>query len=301
MQLLYLVFGENVQNHFQANFSILTFLRQGPQFLKRIVVVTDAPAFYQHLREVIAVLPIDAATLQDWQGEHKFFWRAKIKALEFVGQQHPDTPLMYLDTDTLLHGAFAELAQHLAAGTAFMHEAEGCLAALTSKTDRRMWQQVQGRRFGGVTITRQHQMWNAGVVAIPAQRQPEAIGRALAICDAMSAQQVTPRLIEQFALSVALAETYAMREARPYIGHYWSTKNEWNESIGTFLLESHLKQRTVAADVAALDDFDFQLNPVKKKTRNTQHRLNRLVGKLLPPRDVEFIAPTLPERPHSPK
>jgi hypothetical protein len=29
MQLLYLVFGTNIQNHFQAHFSILTFLRQG--------------------------------------------------------------------------------------------------------------------------------------------------------------------------------------------------------------------------------------------------------------------------------
>lgn len=295
MQLLYLVFGENVQNHFQANFSILTFLRQGPKFFKRIVVVTDAPAFYQHLRGVITVLPIDAATLQDWQGAYKFFWRAKIKALEFVGQQHPDAPLLYLDTDTLLHGSLAGLNQLLTAGTALMHEAEGCLAALTSKTDRRMWQQVQGRSFGGVTITRQHQMWNAGVVAIPAQRRQEAIGRALAICDAMSARQVTPRLIEQFALSVALSETYPMREARPYIGHYWSTKKEWNESIGTFLVESHLKQRNVAADIAALDTFDFQLNPVKKKIPNTRHRLNRLVGKLLPARDVEFITPEPPQ------
>ena len=289
MQLLYLVFGENVQNHFQANFSILTFLRQGSTLISRIVVVTDAPAFYQHLREVITVLPIDAATLQDWQGEYKFFWRAKIKALAFVGQQLPDAPLVYLDTDTLLHGPLAELHQRLAADTAFMHEAEGCLAALTSKTDRRMWQQVQGRSFGGITITRQHQMWNAGVVAIPARGQQAAIELALAICDGMSAQQVTPRLIEQFALSVALAETYSLQEARPYIGHYWSTKTEWNASIGTFLLESHLKQRTVAADISALDTFDFGLNPVKKKTRNTQHRLNHLVGKLLPPRDVEFI------------
>ena len=242
----------------------------------------------------MTILPIDAARLQDWQGEYKFFWRAKIKALEFVGAQHPDIPLVCLDTDTLLHDPLAELSQTLSAGTAFMHEPEGCLAALTSKTDRRMWQRVQGHYFGGVIITRQHQMWNTGVVAIPAQRQQEAIGLALAICDGMSARQVTPRLIEQFTLSVALSETYAMQEARPYIGHYWSTKKEWNESIGTFLLESHLKQRDIAADIAALEHFDFQLNPVKKKTPNTHHRVNRLLNKIMLPRDVEFIAPKRP-------
>ena len=291
MQLLYLVFGNNIQNHFQANFSILSFLRQGSQLLTGITVVTDAPDFYRHLAGAVTVHPIDASTLEEWQGEFRFFWRAKIKALELVARQQPEVPLLYLDTDTFLHGSLEKISQELAAGVAFMHEAEAPLATLTSKTERRMWQQINGRAFGGVTMHEQHQMWNAGVVAIPAARNLEAIALALRICDDLSAQQVTPRLIEQFALSVALSETYPMQEARPYIGHYWSTKEEWNASIGAFLLESHLKQRSVAAELEALGSFDYQNLPVKKITRNTQHRLTKLVGKLLPPRVVEFIPP----------
>ena len=293
MQLLYLVFGKNLQNHFQANFSILSFLRQGKGVLTGITVVTDAPDFYRQLGAAITVEAIDAATLQAWQGAHNFFWRAKIKAMEHVARQQPNAPLLYLDTDTFLHGPLPELAQLLAAGTALMHEAEGPLAQLPSKTERRMWEQVQGRAFGGISISAQHQMWNAGAVAVPAVSNLEAIALALRICDDMCEQQVTPRLIEQFALSVALAETYPMQEAKPYIGHYWSTKEEWNASISAFLLESHLKQRTLAAELEALADFDYQQLPVKKKTRNTQHRLNRLVSKLLPPREVEFITPPL--------
>ena len=291
MQLLYLVFGNNIQNHFQANFSILSFLRQGSGLLSGITVVTDAPDFYRHLAQSVTVQAIDAATLKEWQGEFNFFWRAKIKALEFVARQQPNAALLYLDTDTFLHGSLQQIGQELAAGTAFMHEAEAPLATLPSKTERRMWQQVKGQTFGGITIHEKHQMWNAGVVAIPAPRNLEAIALALRICDDLSAQQVTPRLIEQFALSVALAETYPMREARPYIGHYWSTKEEWNVSIGAFLLESHLKQRSTAAELEALGSFDYQTLPVKKIARNTQHRLNKLVGKLLPPREVEFISP----------
>ena len=293
MQLLYLVFGDNIQNHFQANFSILSFLRQDKDLLTGITVVTDAPDFYQHLASAVTVQAIDAATLNEWQGEFKFFWRAKIKALEHVARQQPDVPLLYLDTDTFLHGSLPQLSRELAAGTAFMHEAEAPLARLTSKTERRMWQQVNGRAFGGITVHDKHQMWNAGVVGIPAARNLEAIALALRICDELSAQQVTPRLIEQFALSVALAETYAMQEARPYIGHYWSTKDEWNASIGAFLLESHLKQRSVTDDLVALAAFDYQALPVKKITRNTQHRLHNLVRKLLPPRAVEFIPPVV--------
>lgn len=291
MQLLYLVFGKNVQVHFQTNFSILSFLRQGQGILTGITIVTDAPDFYQHLGPAVTVHAIDATILQEWQGEYKFFWRAKIKALELVAKQQPNIPLLYLDTDTFLHGSLRELSNKLAAGTAFMHEAEGSLATLTSKTERLMWQQVQGRPFGGVTIEQKHQMWNAGVVALPATRNLEAIALALRICDEMCALQVTSRLIEQFSLSVALTETYPMQEARPYIGHYWSTKEEWNASISIFLLESHLRQRTVAEELAALADFDFQQHPIKKKIRNTEHRLHRLVSKLLPPRSIEFIVP----------
>ncbi|GGF15607.1 hypothetical protein [Hymenobacter cavernae] len=291
MQLLYLVFGNNIQNHFQANFSILSFLRQKENLLTAITIVTDAPEFYQHLGPLVTTEVIAADTLLEWQGEYRFFWRAKIKALEYAAQRHPQAALLYLDTDTFLHGSLPQLAQALATGTAFMHEAEGALSSLPSKTERRMWQQVKGQTFGGVAMQEKLGMWNAGVVGIPAQRNLEAIALALRICDDLCAQQVTPRLIEQFALSVALEETYTLEEARPHIGHYWSTKTEWNGAISAFLLESHLKNRTLEADLAALSAFDYQQLPIKKKVRNTQNRLNNLVNKAFPPRQVEFIDP----------
>ncbi len=288
MQLLYLVFGTNIQNHFQAHFSILTFLRQGQGELV-ITVITDAPEFYRHLRAAIVVQVIDKATLRDWEGEFKFFWRVKIKALEQAARQHPELPLLYLDADTFLYGSLPAMRQQLAAGQALMHEQEGLLATLPSKTERRMWQQVQGKAFGGITMTPQHAMWNAGAVGVPAQRNHEAIALALNICDDLCRQQVTPRLIEQFALSVALAEVQGLHAARPYIGHYWSTKEQWNKVISHFLLTSHLQNRTLAQDLAALDEVDFTALPVKQRVRNTQSRLENLTRRLLPPRDVEYL------------
>jgi len=287
MNLLYLVFGANVRNHFQALFSILSFLRHGAE-LSGITVVTDAPEFYRHLGGHVTVLPIEAATLREWKGEFDFFWRIKIKALEYVAGQFPGQPILYLDSDTFLHGSFAELHAALAAGTAFMHEPEGALAALSSKTEKLMWRQTGGKTFGGVRLNEQHTMWNAGVVGIPAQGGPEAIALALAICDDLSRQGVTPRLIEQFALSVALQEQFTLRAARPYIGHYWSNKDEWNEAISTFLLESSLKSRTVEEEVAALATFDFRIVPVKKTLKNTRWRLVHLVDRLFPPRETVY-------------
>ncbi|SNR71154.1 MULTISPECIES: hypothetical protein [Hymenobacter] len=289
MNLLYLVFGENVRIHFQAHFSILTFLRHRPAGLGTITVVTDAPDFYRHLADHVTVLPVSAATLQAWRGEFDFFWRIKIKALEHVAALYPGVPLLYLDSDTFLHGSFTDLHKGLAAGYAYMHEPEGALAALGSKTEKRMWQQIGRKTFGGITLHERHQMWNAGVVGIPAQGGPEAIALALRICDDLSRAGVTPRLIEQFALALALQERFELRPARPFIGHYWSNKEEWNEAIASFLLESSLKGRSVTEDVAAVAHFNFQAVPVVKKLKNTRWRLVRLVDRLFPPRQVRYV------------
>lgn len=288
MQLLYLVFGTNIQNHFQAHFSMLTFLRQGQGELL-ITVITDAPEFYRHLGAAITVQVVDQATLREWEGEFKFFWRVKIKALEQAARQHPELPVLYLDADTFLYGSLPALRQQLAAGQALMHEPEGLLSALPSKTERRMWQQVQGKTYGSVVITPQHAMWNAGAVGVPAHRNHEAIALALRICDELCRQQVTPRLIEQFALSVALAEVQGLHAAGPYIGHYWSTKETWNKLISHFLLTSHLQNRSLAQDLAALNAIDFTALPIKQRVRNTQSRLENLTRRLLPPRDIEYL------------
>jgi hypothetical protein len=290
MHLIYLVFGTNVRNHFQANFSMLSFLRQ-PALLDGITVVTDAPDFYQHLAGHVGIMPIDEVKLREWKGEFDFFWRVKIKALEEVARQRPGVALLYLDSDTFLHGSLPELQARLAHGEAFMHEHEGALSGLQSKTDKRMWAQVGHKTFGGVRLHERHGMWNAGVVGIPAEKTAQAIALALNICDDFSREQVTPRLIEQFALSVALEETYPLRAARPYIGHYWSTKDEWNEHIAAFLLESHLQKRTVAEELAALAHFNFRVAPVKKMLKNTRWRLHHLVDRIFPPKEVVYAGP----------
>ena len=88
---------------------------------------------------------------------------------------------------------------------------------------------------------------------------------------------------------MALAETGPLEAAAPHIGHYWSTKTEWNAAISAFLLESHLQERTVAEEVAALADFDYRALPVKHRVRSTQGRLEKLVGRLFPPREVTYI------------
>ncbi|MGI4869782.1 MAG: hypothetical protein ACRYFX_01245 [Janthinobacterium lividum] len=287
MQLVYLVFGPNAANHTQAYFSILTFLRQ-PDALSGITVVTDRPDFYARLAGRVQVLPVDAALLREWEGPHQFFWRVKIKALEVVAQAHPGQSLLYLDSDTFLGGDARQLTQALAANTALMHEPEGTLAALPSKTEQLMWRQLRGQPWEGITLTGQEVMWNAGVVGVPAARAPEAIGLALRLCDAWCAAGVTRRLIEQLALSLALAHAGPLAAAQACIGHYWSAKPEWNQPIAAFLLASLLQARPIEAEVAALAGFDFQAQPVKQRVKSTRGRVEALAQRLFPNQQQVF-------------
>jgi hypothetical protein len=287
MQLVYLVFGPNEANHTQAYFSILTFLRQAAA-LTGITVVTDRPDFYARLAGRVQLLPVDATLLREWEGPHRFFWRLKIKALEAVAAACPGQSLLYLDSDTFLGGSAAALTQALAANTALMHEPEGELASLSSKTERLMWQQLRGQAWASITLTGRHLMWNAGAVGIPAARATPAIGLALALCDAWCAAGVTRRLIEQLALSVALAETGPLAAASASIGHYWSAKPEWNQPIAAFLLASFLQVRSIEAEVAALASFDFKAQPIKQRVKSTRGRLENLALKLFPNQEQTY-------------
>ena len=287
MHLVYLVFGPNAANHTQAYFSILTFLRQ-PAALEGITVVTDRPDFYARLDPRVRLLPVDAALLREWEGPHQFFWRVKIKALEAVAAACPGQALLYLDSDTFLGGQAANLTQALTTNVALMHEPEGQLAALPSKTERLMWQQLQHRTWENIKLTGSTLMWNAGAVGIPAGRATVAIALALRLCDAWCAAGVTRRLIEQLALSVALAETGPLAAANASIGHYWSTKPEWNRPIAAFLLASFLQNRPVEEEVVALAGFDFGAQPVKQRVKATRGRLESLAERLFPNQQQQF-------------
>jgi hypothetical protein len=286
MNILYLVFGENQQNHAQAYFSICSFLGQMDAH-DRVYVMTDAPDFYERLSGKIEVLIINIAQLDDWQGKHQFFWRAKIKAIEHICRLHPDESVLYLDTDTFLYSDLNSLKSDLK--NPVMHLNEGALSELKSKTEKLMWKQIGGKVFGGVQIQSHHAMWNAGAVGIPAHKSLKICQLALDICDDMLVANVTRRLIEQFALAVALSENGDMKATEKYIGHYWSNKEEWSVAIQRFIINSSLKNNSLEADIEDIRQFDFSKIAILKRIPNTHRRLKKVVEKLFPSVDKGFV------------
>lgn len=286
MNLLYLVFGNEFKNHLQAHFSICSFLTQG-KAIDSINVLTDKPEFYRSLANSINITEVNQATLQEWKGKHDFFWRVKIKAIELIGNTYPGKPVLYIDSDTFLFQPVTTIAAGVQQGRAYMHELENALSEARSKTEKRMWRQVSGKQFGGVTITEKHAMWNAGVVLSPNTRQEMAL--ALSICDDMCEAGVTRRLIEQYAISVSLSELYDLQEAKDSIAHYWSNKEEWNLFISYFFAETQFRVLTREEVIARFSQLDLKQIPVTKKLRNTSIRLQRLVERMYPPRETKFI------------
>lgn len=288
MHLLYITFGEGINHHLQAAFSIYSFLVQ-KEDISSINVVTDAPEFYAHFQAPIRIIRVDAQTLQDWKGEHDFFWRIKIKAIEMVCGLYAGSPVMYLDTDTFCNTHIRPVRDKLLQGMAFMHEREGPLSKAKSKTEKKMWRQVKQNAFGGAAILDTDCMWNAGIVAFPNNRNKEECALALKICDEMCARGVTRRLIEQFALSVSLQRVYGLEEAGSCIGHYWSNKEEWNHEIGQFFSACYLKAYPEEKRIALMKAFDFRKLPVRKKIKTTRKRIEHFAAKAFPAKQVRFV------------
>jgi hypothetical protein len=287
MNIVYLVFGENLLNYQQAIFSIFTILSHGKEDA-RIVIVTDSPQHFNVIKDRVRFVEIDSALLETWKGDFGYFWRVKIKALELVAKRFPDTAMLYLDSDTFVFEPLTSLKENLKNGVNVMHTNEGPLNTFTTKTLRKMWRTLQGRTYAGVTITAETCMWNAGVLGI-AKENLSNIATALTICDTMCAEKNGSWLIEQFSFSLALGSTSKRIAAEHAIGHYWGNKLEWNTHITNFFLGAFLQNLSVDEQIAAIGKLNHEQIPIILKSSSTRLKLEKLLKSQFPDKKPIFI------------
>ena len=287
MTILYLTFGEKTEFHVQAYLSMLSFRRQMTDG-DRIVMVTTAPQMYRHTQEWSEVITIDERQIEAWQGEYHFFWRAKIKAIEYVSQLYPDDDILYLDCDTILFGDINDLKHPLAEGRGLMDENEGHPSGMKTKT-LRMWKTIAGRTYDGITLGSQHNMYRAGVVGIPHKKAPEVLATALALCDGMLADEAERIVIEQYSLSVALFERVGLQETFPVIAHYWASKDYWIKAGMELMARVLLTGASAEEEMRLYEAIDFSHLPIYVYKSNTARRLRGLVGKAFPDCDFRYI------------
>ena len=238
---LFFAFGANFTNHSMAYFSILTLKKFAPAN-SHYVMYTDRPDFYQYLSPIMETRLLDEKTLKDWHGPHNFVWRVKIMAM-LDSAQKDIGHLVYLDTDTFALESLAPMIAKLESGSNMMHERESLLCEDKAKNKMLMWKQTQNKSFGGMKITNETAMWNAGVIAINSNDKLELITKALKSTDEMCEQQVERWLIEQLSVSLALASSNKLIPADPWIAHYWGNKEGMLRNIQIFL--SQLLQQAI--------------------------------------------------------
>lgn len=275
MNIVYLVFGDKMDNYQQVYFSIYTALARKSND-DRIIVVAEDESLFNSFGDNIEVLPINKNVIQDWEGKHQFFWRVKIKALQLVAERYPNAPILYLDGDTFFYQNFDALREALKSGQNFMHLEEGKLSQLSSKTEKLMWKQMKDKTYHQSKIDENTSMWNAGLIGISAKHF-DCLPYTLEVNDAMCADGVTRRLIEQFAFSIGLNEYSPLKPADNVVGHYWGNKKQWNQVIDLFLKNAFMKNYSLNQILDEVKDMDLTKYPIRVRESNTQRKLKNFI------------------------
>ncbi len=286
MTIMYFTIGDNLDMYVQALFSIVSFKNQLDDS-DNVVAVTTNPDYFNHLSYVKTIV-IDDKMVAEWRGKHDFFWRTKIKAIEYVTEHFPADDIVYLDCDTFLYGDITELKKQLASGNGFMDGDEGHPSRIKYKP-KRMYKKIAGHQYADITISKKHDMWCAGVVAIPREKADIVVKTALTICDGMLDDGAEPIVVEQYSLSVAMTENTQLMSSKPFVAHYWGNKPQWIDIAKNLIVKSLMTKSDLDKDIAEFSNSMIKETPVYVKKHNTNRKLKGLVDKMFPDSHPKYI------------
>jgi lipopolysaccharide biosynthesis glycosyltransferase len=229
----------------------------------------------------VTTLGVTDEEIEQWKGPHHFFFRVKIKAMELLAARFPDEHILYLDSDTCLYGSLDVLKQRLDKGCGMMHIHEGHPSRMKGGS-LKLWNTVKGHTYADITLGERHDMWNAGVVAVPKDRLNAVIATSLAICDGMLDDGGNCFILEQYAQSVCMSERTQLMAADDCICHFWGNKEEWESVASELLLRSYMKQSTLQDELDAITPELLKAHPVYVHKSSTARKLQRLAARLFP-------------------
>jgi hypothetical protein len=221
--LIYQAYGSpDILN--EALLSILSYLRQPAE--ATVLVYTDNPAHFQAVlgdAAGVAYVFIEPTQWRAWRGEIDFVHRVKIKVLQHA-TAHYAGQLLYVDTDTVFTQLVAPIFAALAQGERFVHVSEGRLGdgnPLNRKINR-VLQHADRPVLAGESIGPATRMYNAGVLGLRSLDAP-LLAEVLALTEQL--YRLYPKhVMEQLAFSVVWAKSGPVREAAPWVYHYWNLK-----------------------------------------------------------------------------
>lgn len=216
-----------------------------------LVALTDRPDRFAWFGGAVRTERFTSDQLNAWR-RSSTGWRHKLEAERSV--MPADGALVLLDGDIVAVQPLKPFADELHAGAVFLHKQEYVIGDSRRRGNRRMWESLRDRSFGGWQILPTDTMWNAGVVAL---RTEDAflISDALAMHDAIAAAGSNHLFLEQLATSVVFARTKRLRPAAPFFAHYWGNKGGWDAEIRTRMARARDWTPAQAAD-------DYRQRPI---------------------------------------
>ena len=209
----------------EALFSILSCLRQHNG--ATVLVYTDNPAHFRAVlgeAKAVQYVQIEPAQWQEWRGEIDFVHRVKIKVLQHAAARYVGN-LLYVDTDTVFLKPPSEIFAVITKQERFMHISEGRLRdgnPLNRKINRALLQDTGRTAMAGGAIAPDTRMYNAGVLGLRSADAP-LLAEVLTLTEQLF--RLYPKhVMEQLAFSVVLARAGVVREAAPWVYHYWNLK-----------------------------------------------------------------------------
>lgn len=286
MNILYFVFGENLENHIQTHLSIRTTMLK-KQEDDCILICTDHPEFYLVLKNRVKIFAVSDDDIKNWIGNSGYKFRSKIKAIEKIASLYPHENLLFLDGDTFVKGPISEIDKMMTQGYGFMHIDEGHPLSM-KRGSLRMWRALKNDTFYNIKLSNKHDIWNSGVIGIPSDKLSVVIPLALNICDYILDKKIDCFTAEQYAFSIAMYECTQLRAAKKYISHYWGNKKEWIDVASKLFLKSYFCESQMSEEFLAIQQQNFLNYPIYIRHSNTLRRLYSILKKVFPDKNIKY-------------
>jgi hypothetical protein len=230
------------------------------------VILTDNPDRFDLFAGAIRVDVVTSSQLVSWRGQNPYSIRQKIEAARHLVASNG--ALVMLDVDVLASRPLNSMIAALHKGTLFMHKREYELGSSRRPGNRRLWDDLNGRKFGGWQFRPSDGMWNSGVIGIT-DRDAALLDSALALYDSLGSAGVRHFMIEQLAVGAVLERTGRLAAADDYFVHYWGNKARFDEQIAQRLSQVRDAGWSLKQAAESYQGMPIDL-PVEVRTRPLQ-------------------------------
>lgn len=260
-------YGEAEPVYRQASMLLVSLIAFAPE-PRALTVVTDHPERFDWLADVVQCNAVTSEQLGLWRGRDPFSMRQKLEIARATAPK--EGALVMLDADTLAVRDLTPMVEALAGRALFLHKREFELGRSRRRGNLRLWKEISSRTFAGTYFRPGDAMWNSGVIAIPAA-DTVVIDQALLLYDAVAEAGIRHFATEQLVAGQVLGRTQRLREAAPWITHYWGNKNSFDAEIAKRLNAAQAAGLSPAAAAEA-----YRKNPISLPAEVRPRKLTKL-------------------------